>query len=242
MPLRSHAGLASPTTPVAVHPQPALGRDHQLTREAERRSAASARPSSRSDAADTRRPARCRNKLMPSDRARLDRHHRRLLVDRAPVPAELPGAVRERGHRQAGGSQCHCLHVVLLPVGVPSAAGKLHARQGEPASHRRVNPQLAAATPRAALRAAMIAPPTVIAMNDRAKLVWKKRCRSQARTSSSLATYRDGGADRRAPVANVTRPGDFAVKAPAGRGRGPARRPRAAGARRACRRRGACGS
>jgi hypothetical protein len=42
-----------------------------------------------------------------------------------------------------------------------------------------------AATPRAALRAAMIAPPTVIARNDRAKLVRKNLCRSQARMSSS---------------------------------------------------------
>ena len=42
--------------------------------------------------------------------------------------------------------------------------------------------------PRPALSAAMIAPPTVIAMNDRVKLVWKNLCRSQARTSSSPAT------------------------------------------------------
>ena len=34
----------------------------------------------------------------------------------------------------------------------------------------------------------MMAPPTVIARNDRAKLVWKNLCRSQARTSSSAAT------------------------------------------------------
>ena len=33
----------------------------------------------------------------------------------------------------------------------------------------------------------MIAPPTVTA-NDRAKLVWKNLCRSQARVSSSPAT------------------------------------------------------
>ena len=46
----------------------------------------------------------------------------------------------------------------------------------------------AAATPSAALRAAMMAPPTVIARNDRAKLVWKNLCRSQARMSSSVAT------------------------------------------------------
>ena len=43
-------------------------------------------------------------------------------------------------------------------------------------------------TPRTALREAMIAPPTVTATNDRAKLVWKNLCRSQARISSSLAT------------------------------------------------------
>ena len=34
----------------------------------------------------------------------------------------------------------------------------------------------------------MIAPPTVMARNDRAKLVWKNLCRSQARVSSSQAT------------------------------------------------------
>ena len=43
-------------------------------------------------------------------------------------------------------------------------------------------------TPRTALREAMIASPTVTATNDRAKLVWKNLCRSQARVSSSLAT------------------------------------------------------
>ena len=41
----------------------------------------------------------------------------------------------------------------------------------------------------------MMAPPTVIARNDRAKLVWKNLCRSQARTSSSAADYGDGRAD-----------------------------------------------
>ena len=45
-----------------------------------------------------------------------------------------------------------------------------------------------AASPRAALREAMIAPPTVTARNDRAKLVWKNLRRSQARMSSSLPT------------------------------------------------------
>src|ERR1700733_6002828 len=65
---------------------------------------------------------------------------------------------------------------------------QLHARQGEPTSPGRVNPQPPAAIPRAELSAAMIAPPTVIARNDRAKLVWKNLCRSQARTSSSQAT------------------------------------------------------
>jgi hypothetical protein len=34
----------------------------------------------------------------------------------------------------------------------------------------------------------MIAPPTAIARNDRAKLVWKNLRRSQARITSSLAT------------------------------------------------------
>src|SRR5947209_850424 len=55
-------------------------------------------------------------------------------------------------------------------------------RRGDPAGlgtgHRvsLLGGQPAAATPRAALRAAMIAPPTVIARNDRAKLVWKNLC------------------------------------------------------------------
>jgi hypothetical protein len=48
--------------------------------------------------------------------------------------------------------------------------------------------QAAARMPRAALSEAMIVPPTVTARNDRAKLVWKNLCRSQARVSSSVAT------------------------------------------------------
>lgn len=42
--------------------------------------------------------------------------------------------------------------------------------------------------PKAELRAAMIAPPTVIASNDRVEPVLKNLRRSQARTTSSLAT------------------------------------------------------
>ena len=48
--------------------------------------------------------------------------------------------------------------------------------------------QAAARMPRAALSEAMIAPPTVTARKERAKLVWKNLCRSQARVSSSVAT------------------------------------------------------
>src|SRR5690349_1402599 len=48
--------------------------------------------------------------------------------------------------------------------------------------------QADARMPRPALRDAMIAPPTATARNDRAKLVWKNLCRSQARVSSSAAT------------------------------------------------------
>jgi hypothetical protein len=48
--------------------------------------------------------------------------------------------------------------------------------------------QPAARMPRPALSEAMIVPPMVTARNDRAKLVWKNLCRSQARVSSSVAT------------------------------------------------------
>jgi hypothetical protein len=48
--------------------------------------------------------------------------------------------------------------------------------------------QLPAAMPRAELRAAMIAPPTAMARNDRAKPVPKNLRRSQARMTSSPAT------------------------------------------------------
>jgi hypothetical protein len=48
--------------------------------------------------------------------------------------------------------------------------------------------QLAAAMPSAALRLAMIAPPTTTEMNERTKLVLKNLWRSQARSRSSAAT------------------------------------------------------
>ena len=42
-----------------------------------------------------------------------DRGHRRLLVHRPPVPAELPGAIGDRSHLQVASPQCHRLHSVL---------------------------------------------------------------------------------------------------------------------------------
>jgi hypothetical protein len=64
------------------------------------------------------------------------------------------------------------------------------ARMGSGGGERaqRADCQPAARAPSTPLSEAMIAPPTVTARNDRAKLVWKNVCRSQARASSSTAT------------------------------------------------------
>ena len=83
-------------------------------------------------------------------------------------PADLEFAVHYIGHG----------HMALLY--------KRHHRSTacSPGQH----PQAPAAIPRAELSTTMITPPTVIARNDRAKLVRKNLRRSPARTTSSLAT------------------------------------------------------
>ena len=63
----------------------------------------------------------------------------------------------------------------------------------------------AAAGPSAELEAAMIAPPTVTATNERAKLVWNATARSAASETSSTATTTDRDGDRDVVVGDQER-------------------------------------